>query len=87
MACAGRQAPWLRCECRTVHCRTGSSEIPELVQAPALDALDRAFSVRDTRLVNMKDDGRRAGSRDRPRFIAMLPQMKLNGCGPGTSAY
>ena len=46
---------------------------------PALDALERAISVRDTRLVYMKDDGRWRGLRDQPRFIALLQRMKLDG--------
>ncbi len=53
---------------------------------PALDALDRAYAVRDTRLVYMKDDGRWAALRQHPRFIALLQRMKLDRYGPGKSA-
>jgi hypothetical protein len=54
--------------------------------APALDGLDRAFSLRDTRLVYMKDDGRWSNLRQEPRFIALLHRMKLDSYGPGKSA-
>jgi DNA-binding winged helix-turn-helix (wHTH) protein/TolB-like protein/tetratricopeptide (TPR) repeat protein len=53
---------------------------------PALDALDRAYAVRDTRLVYMKDDGRWSGLRQQPRFVALLHRMKLDSYGPGKSA-
>ena len=40
-----------------------------LDNAPAaLDALDRAYAVRDVRLVYMKDDGRWSALRQEPRF-------------------
>jgi tetratricopeptide (TPR) repeat protein len=45
---------------------------------PALDALERAYAVRDTRLVYMKDDGRWSALRQHPRFIALLHRMKLD---------
>jgi tetratricopeptide (TPR) repeat protein len=51
----------------------------------ALDALDRAWVARDTRLVYLKDDIRWTGLREQPRFAALLRQMKLDGYGPGTS--
>ncbi len=54
--------------------------------APALDALERAFKVRDTRLIYMKDDPRWSGLRAEPRFVALLRQMKLDSYGPGTPA-
>lgn len=46
--------------------------------APALDALDRAYDVRDTRLVYMNDDGRWSALRDQPRFVALRHRMKLD---------
>jgi TolB-like protein/tetratricopeptide (TPR) repeat protein len=52
---------------------------------PALDALERAWVARDTRLVYMKDDKRWSGLRDQARFGALVSQMNLNGYGPGTS--
>ena len=51
----------------------------------ALDALERAWLARDTRLVYLKDDTRWAGLREQPRFATLLRQMKLDGYGPGTS--
>jgi TolB-like protein/Flp pilus assembly protein TadD len=54
--------------------------------APALDALERAYAVRDTRLVYMKDDGRWSGLRQQPRFVALLRRLKLDSYGPGKSA-
>ncbi len=54
--------------------------------APALDAMDRAYAVRDTRLVYMKDDRRWSGLRQQPRFVALLQRMKLDSYGPGQSA-
>lgn len=52
----------------------------------ALDELDRAYAVRDTRLVYLKDDRRWSGLRQQPRFIALLRRMKLDRYGPGRSA-
>ena len=54
--------------------------------APALYALERAFAVRDTRLVYLKDDVRWAGLRQEPRFVAMLARMRLDRYGPGAPA-
>ena len=54
--------------------------------APALDALERAFAVRDTRLVYLKDDVRWTGLRQEPRFIALLARMRLDRYGPGAPA-
>ncbi len=51
----------------------------------ALDALERAWLARDTRLVYLKDDTRWVGLREQPRFATLLRQMKLDGYGPGTS--
>ena len=50
---------------------------------PALDALDRAFLTRDTRLTFLKDDPRLAGLRKEPRFVALLHTLKLDRFGPG----
>lgn len=43
----------------------------------ALDALDRAYSVRDSRLCYMKNDGRWNALRAEPRFAALMQRMKL----------
>jgi DNA-binding winged helix-turn-helix (wHTH) protein/TolB-like protein/tetratricopeptide (TPR) repeat protein len=53
---------------------------------PALDELERAYKMRDTRLVYLKDDPRWDGLRKEPRFIALLQRMKLDSYGPGTPA-
>jgi len=53
---------------------------------PALDALERAYAVRDTRLVYMTDDGRWAVLRSEPRYAALLRRMRLDQFGPGRSA-
>lgn len=53
---------------------------------PALDAMERAFKVRDTRLIYLKDDPRWAGLRNEPRFAVLLKRMKLDSYGPGTPA-
>ncbi len=50
---------------------------------PALDALDRAFLTRDTRLTFLKDDPRLAGLREEPRFVALMQKLKLDRFGPG----
>ena len=50
---------------------------------PALDALDRAFVTRDTRLTFLKDDQRLASLRDEPRFVALMRKLKLDRFGPG----
>ena len=52
----------------------------------ALDALDRAYAVRDTRLVYMKDDARWSGLRQEPRFMALLKKMKLDTFGATKAA-
>jgi DNA-binding winged helix-turn-helix (wHTH) protein/TolB-like protein/tetratricopeptide (TPR) repeat protein len=52
----------------------------------ALDSLERAFAVRDTRLVYLKDDARWANLRKEPRFVSLLSRMKLDRFGPGASA-
>ena len=50
---------------------------------PALDALDRAFLTRDTRLTFLKDDPRLASLRKEPRFVALMRKLKLDRFGPG----
>jgi DNA-binding winged helix-turn-helix (wHTH) protein/TolB-like protein/Flp pilus assembly protein TadD len=50
---------------------------------PALDALDQAFLMRDTRLVFLKDDARLASLRHEPRFVALMHKLKLDQFGPG----
>jgi TolB-like protein/DNA-binding winged helix-turn-helix (wHTH) protein/Tfp pilus assembly protein PilF len=52
---------------------------------PALDALDRAFLSRDTRLTFLKDDPRLADLRKEPRFIGLMQKLKLDRYGPGLS--
>jgi len=52
---------------------------------PALDALDRAFLSRDTRLTFLKDDPRLADLRKEPRFVALMQKLKLDRYGPGLS--
>ena len=51
----------------------------------ALDALDRAFMTRDTRLTFLKDDPRLAGLHEEPRFVALLHKMKLDRYGRGVA--
>ncbi len=51
----------------------------------ALDALDRAFLSRDTRLAFLKDDPRFVGLRKEPRFVALMQKLKLDRYGPGLS--
>jgi DNA-binding winged helix-turn-helix (wHTH) protein/TolB-like protein/tetratricopeptide (TPR) repeat protein len=53
--------------------------------APALDALERAFSARDTQLVFLKDDPRWSGLRKEPRFAVLMHELKLDRYGPGLS--
>ena len=53
--------------------------------AQALDALERGFSVRDTRLVYLKNDIRWASLHGEPRFAALLQRMKLDRFGAGLS--
>jgi DNA-binding winged helix-turn-helix (wHTH) protein/TolB-like protein/tetratricopeptide (TPR) repeat protein len=61
-----------------VHAALGETE-------SALDALDRAFLTRDTRLVFLKDDPRFAGLRKEPRFVALMQKLKLDRYGAGLS--
>jgi len=60
----------------TVYAALGETE-------PALDALDRAFLTRDTRLVFLKDDTRLVGLRNEPRFVTLVRKLKLDRFGPG----
>jgi TolB-like protein/Flp pilus assembly protein TadD len=60
----------------TVHAALGEVE-------PALDALDRAFLTRDTRLTFLKDDSRLDSLRKEPRFVALLHKLKMDRFGPG----
>jgi DNA-binding winged helix-turn-helix (wHTH) protein/TolB-like protein/Tfp pilus assembly protein PilF len=55
-------------------------------RSAALDALEQAHAVRDTRLVYMKDDGRWRDLRLEPRYVALLRRMKLDQAGPGRAA-
>jgi DNA-binding winged helix-turn-helix (wHTH) protein/TolB-like protein/Tfp pilus assembly protein PilF len=52
----------------------------------ALDSLELAYAVRDTRLVYLKDDRRWSTLRQQPRFVSLLRRMKLDQFGPGRSA-
>lgn len=52
-------------------------------KAAALDALDRAYQVRDTRLIFLKDDPNWAGLRGEPRFAALKTRLGLDGLGRG----
>ncbi len=54
--------------------------------AQALDALDRAFELRDTRLVYLKDDVRWTGLRGEPRFGQLLRRLRLYGMAAGEPA-
>lgn len=52
----------------------------------ALDALDRAHGLRDTRLVYLKDDVRWTALRGEPRFGQLLRRLRLDGMGAGEPA-
>ena len=49
----------------------------------ALDELEQAFRVRDTRLVELKDDPSWQSLRGETRFIALMDKLGLTGIGPG----
>ena len=51
--------------------------------APALDALEHAVLIRDTRLVFLKDDPSWTSLRKEPRFVALMRKLKLDQYGPG----
>jgi len=53
--------------------------------ALALDALERAYDIRDVQLVFLKDDPRWSSLRSEPRFVALMRKLKLDRYGPGLS--
>lgn len=53
--------------------------------SPALDSLDKAYAVRDQRLIFLKDDPRWTGLRQEARFKALMVKLKLERFGPGLS--
>jgi len=53
--------------------------------AQALDALERAYEIRDVQLVFLKDDPRWSSLRSEPRFVALMRKLKLDRYGPGLS--
>ncbi len=53
--------------------------------AQALDALERAYDIRDVQLVFLKDDPRWSSLRSEPRFVALMRKLKLDRYGPGLS--
>ena len=52
----------------------------------ALDELERAYELRDTRLVELRGDPCWHPLRDQPRFAALLRRLKLDGPGGGLSS-
>jgi tetratricopeptide (TPR) repeat protein len=50
---------------------------------PALDALDAAVAVHDTRVIFLKDDPHWSGLRQEPRFIALKKRLGLDRFGAG----
>ncbi len=46
--------------------------------ALALDALERAYAVRDSRLCYLKNDARWSALRAEPRFVVLMQRMKLD---------
>lgn len=53
---------------------------------PALDALERAYMLRDTRLIMLKDDPSWAALRGTPRFEALRRRLRLDGLGAGLTS-
>lgn len=49
----------------------------------ALDALERAYVLRDPRIIYVKDDWPLAPLRGQPRYQALLARLKLDRYGPG----
>jgi Flp pilus assembly protein TadD len=49
----------------------------------ALESLEQARRVRDTRLIFLKDDPNWSSLRREPRFAALMKDLKLGGLGPG----
>ena len=45
----------------------------------ALDQLERAFELRDPRLIYLRSDGRWDALRSEPRFVALLARLRLSG--------
>jgi len=98
-ATLGRHLAWLgrSSEARTIleqmTERSWSTFVPPtslaMVQAAlgnagaALDELERAYLVRDTRLVELKDDPSWRSLRGETRFTALMDQLGLTGLGPG----
>jgi TolB-like protein/DNA-binding winged helix-turn-helix (wHTH) protein/tetratricopeptide (TPR) repeat protein len=52
---------------------------------PALDSLERAVAVRDTRVIFLKDDPHWRALRQEPRFAALLQRLGLDRFGQGLS--
>src|SRR5262245_24802680 len=50
---------------------------------PALDLLERAYLVRDTRITRLKDDPSWVALREESRFVALKRKLKLDQFGPG----
>jgi DNA-binding winged helix-turn-helix (wHTH) protein/TolB-like protein len=62
-----------------IHAALGQSQA-------ALDELDRAYELRDTRLVELKGDPCWQSIRDHPRFVALLRLLKLDEAGTGLAS-
>lgn len=98
-ATLGRQLAWLgrHDEARNIlqqmNARSHSTFVPPtslaMVHAAlgdagvALDQLERAYQVRDTRLVELKDDPSWRSLRGEPRFVALMDKLRLTGLGRG----
>ncbi|MDN3919136.1 winged helix-turn-helix domain-containing protein [Roseateles violae] len=54
-------------------------------ELPALDALERAWLERDTRLIYLKDDPHWRSLQQQPRFRALKAKLRLDGFGRGLS--
>ncbi|MGL1636541.1 hypothetical protein ACSTI0_00620, partial [Vibrio parahaemolyticus] len=52
----------------------------------AMDALERAYVVRDTRLTQLKDDECWLPLRKKPRFMALRSKLGLDAFGPGLTS-
>jgi TolB-like protein/DNA-binding winged helix-turn-helix (wHTH) protein/Tfp pilus assembly protein PilF len=59
-----------------VHAALGQTE-------PALDALEQAVAVHDTRVIFLKDDPHWRELRREPRFVALMKRLGLDRFGPG----
>jgi hypothetical protein len=51
--------------------------------APALDELERAYLVRDTRLLYATGDPSWTTLRQQPRYLALMSKLRLDPAGPG----